>query len=780
MTKPSISKGITGFEDQKTAAVSPWALALFEELGRGRPPSRWSYIVQDFTFDVFEVNESLWVLARFPDGGEIILRTAYCPDGNLSIDEITRVNDGVEGSPENGIEIKLRSNAGDFCVRLVFPRPDQALLRCTTVLTPAISLFVPFWPRDLLPLGKEDEFMNSEGVIYTAQKGPRSGLVYFSLSQPLGGSVFYFQNLTSLNDYCKQTETSLAGTVGGEWPELGMALPAATEKPLEAGREVTLSDVYMILSPDIPKDDLEMSKQFLDFMAQVYLELPHAKTEYIHWPDLIKNSLRDLSNSEKCWSVVRTNQYLNAYVGDYDTPPESMVQLTVLLPLLEYSDWSGEEIPITKQILERLPRFFDEEADVLGRWLPSAAHNLDGSEPQKKPEAMDSWYLYHSLLNISRLAIHGDTTARKLFLDSMDYAIKVAHKFDYYWPVFYDLYTLEVLIAETKEGEGGETDVAGLYAHVMLQAWELTKDERYLEEAKKAARTLKGLGFNLFYQANETLFGAGALLRLWKETGDELFLNLSYVSLANIFNNVWLWECNYGYAEHYKTFFALFPLHDAPYTAVYEELEGLAALHDYLAHYDGQAPEWLKILIPEYIRNLLQRASFYYPPNLPEEVIEEKTKTGELDSKLWIPLEDLYDGWEKAGQVGQEVYGVGLPFGLVPRHYWRVPNEGFMIYVDYPIKDFSAEEKGKATLYILGDSRLSCRLRIMPTGRKVLPEFEVQSGQDDNRETVQGRETEEGHIEYELPAGETVTVLWKTENSSSGMKSKNGKKGTKK
>jgi hypothetical protein len=341
----------------------------------------------------------------------------------------------------------------------------------------------------------------------------------------------------------------------------------------------------------------------------------------------------------------------------------------------------------------------------------------------------------------------------------MEYAIKVAHKFDYRWPVFYDLYTLEVIKAETKEGEGGEKDVAGLYAHVMLQAWQLTGEDRYLEEAKKAARTLKGLGFDLFYQANETVFGAGALLRLWKETGDEEFLDLSYLSLANIFNNMWLWECNYGYADHYKTFFALFPLKDAPYTAVYEELEGYAALHDYLAHYDGDAPEWLKILIPEFIRHLLYKASFYYPPNLPGEVLVDKPKTGEIDPKLWIPIEDIYDGWEKAGQVGQEVYGAGLPFGIVPRQYWRVPNEKFMIYIDYPIKDFSARE-GETSFQVLGDRRLFCRMRIIPTSRAALPDFQVMTGQGESAEPLQARLTEEGHLEFSIFGDRKVSVQW--------------------
>jgi hypothetical protein len=106
--------------------------------------------------------------------------------------------------------------------------------------------------------------MDSGGVIYAKQVGPRSGLLYFSLSRPLAGAALYFQNLTSLNDYAKRTDTSLSDVVGGEWPELGLALPAATAKPLEAKTEIILSDAYMIFSPDIPKDELKMSKQFLD------------------------------------------------------------------------------------------------------------------------------------------------------------------------------------------------------------------------------------------------------------------------------------------------------------------------------------------------------------------------------------------------------------------------------------------------------------------------------------------------------------------------------------
>jgi hypothetical protein len=121
--------------------------------------------------------------------------------------------------------------------------------------------------------------------------------------------------------------------------------------------------------------------------------------------------------------------------------------------------------------------------------------------------------------------------------------------------------------------------------------------------------------------------------------------------------------------------------------------------------------------------------------------------------------------------VGQEVYGAGMPFGIVARNYWRVTGEDFMIYVDYPIEDFSSKEMGKATFHVLGDPRLACRLRIMPYGRKSLPDFQVQADFQGKKETLKGYMTEEGHMEYELFGDHTVTVNWSRNRNGS----RNGK-----
>lgn len=74
---------------------------------------------------------------------------------------------------------------------------------------------------------------------------------------------------------------------------------------------------------------------------------------------------------------------------------------------------------------------------------------------------------------------------------------------------------------------------------------------------------------------NNTVFSAGALLELYLETGEPQYGELSEICLASVFTNVYLWECDYGHAEHYSTFFGMLPLDDAPYTAAHEEVERL-------------------------------------------------------------------------------------------------------------------------------------------------------------------------------------------------------------
>lgn len=702
----------------------------------------------------------LWFVVVWPDGGRVAFRAAYAANDSL-------VNDGIE---KNGtaVTLKLKGTTGRIEVVLDLPDENKPLFRYTTTIVPEFDMLIPYWPRDIMPLfKKEGKTQNTAGTIHAAQVGTRSGNLFFSLEWPETGSVFYMQNLTALNKFCEETETSAGDLVGGEWPEIGMKLPVTkAEKPLRQGEEYTIADAFVLLTDIIPRDNYQMSQQFLDHLAAIYSHLPRPETQYHDWPDFLRKGLRDLQDHKGCWKFADGRSYLNAYVSDYKTPPESMVQLAVLLPLMDYDAWSGEDHhPVIETLHNGLENFYDPELKTVVRWLPALEKNLDWSEEQKQPEVMDSWYLHHPLLNLSRMALQGDKVAKKLVLNSIGYVIRVAHHFDYEWPVFYKMATLEVLKGETGKGMGGEKDVPGAYAHLMLQVWQLTGEKRYFNEAVKAAKKLDGLGFDIFYQANNTVFSAGAMLRLYKETKEKLFLDLAYLLLAALFKNVQLWECGYGNAKHYPTFFAIYPLKDAPYTAAYEEQEVFSAIHNFLNEAEGldELLPSVRLLLAECLRHTINRVSYYYPPRLPKDVLAEKkdVKTGEIDASLWISLEDLQDGWKRSGQVGQEVYGAGIAFGIVPRQYYRVKEGGFMIFCEYPILNF--RKKGSTvTFYAGGDGQFAIRMAVIPdSGNSKIPDVKVYAGEKRNTSEISAEKDSSSHCaEFIISGNAFVKVQW--------------------
>ncbi|RCH55292.1 hypothetical protein DJ568_08905 [Mucilaginibacter hurinus] len=732
------------------AGISVWAAGAAAKLADGGSPI-YTREIQGFIFAVHHTDDILWIVATWPGGARTSFRTAYAPD-NLTVNKITESAEGVR--------LDIASNVGAFTVAIDFPQTGNPVLHYTVQLWPGLDMFIPFWPRDVIMTPANGNIGGSAGDIHISQIGTRSGLVYASFARPKAGTLLYFQNLTALADYHSDTQTSAADNVGGQWPEIGLSLPAAIEKPLLAGKTYTISDAWITFSNDTPADQFDIAKGYLNALSQIYMLIPKPEPKYHDYPDVLNKALYDLQNNKGCWTYHNGHPYLNAYVCDYYTPPEIMVQLAVLLPVQDYMRWSGERCVIEQDIINALPAFFNEKLGTVMRWLPAQEDMLDKSEEQKVPKVMDSWYLHHPLLNLARVARAGNKIAKELLLKSVDYAIKVAHHFNYKWPVFYQMETLEVIKAETKEGEGGEKDVAALYAHVMLQVWEITKEKRYLNEAEKAARSLVQHGFNIFYQANNTMFGAKAMLLLYKYTKKEFYLNLCYLLIANVFKNVSLWECRYGYGPNFPNFFSVFPLNDAPYTAVYEEQEVFAGVHELLANTHGvDFMPSAAMLLAEFVRHTVHRAVYYYPTLLPEDMLAEKIKTGELDPKLWVALEDIHDGWEKSGEVGQEVYGAGLAFGIVPRQYIKIPDHDFLIFVDYPVSTPQIKNK-TISFNTLGVKELNCRMCIVKTGKSKLPRFKVMTGSADDQLRIDSNKAKKDRHEYLLHGDQKVIISW--------------------
>jgi hypothetical protein len=728
--------------------AGPLALALTAELRQLREHPLHAIRSGALSGEIRSAGKSVWLIVRWRSGARVAFCLAW------SGGEKSRL---VEVETEKGtLRCDVQTLLGRYQVE-VESRGTRGIFHWRTSLRPAAKMTVPFWPCDVYPVDADCDSLATRGVVQAHQQGTRGAFLYASMTEPAAGSFLYVQNLTSLNPYFATTKTAPSDCISTQWPELGFALPRSTEHALEANEEIVISDAYVACSAEVPAEERRASRQFIDLYGKVYLELPKPSVMHRDWPRRVDETIHDLTHSPLCVTERHGHRYVLAYVGADDRPPESMVQLAVLIPLLEHSRSRGERIPLIDELCANLSTFYHRKIKSIVRWLPADNDRLRGQEEHMHEHLMDSWYLYHTHLNLARLAKFGDGTARKLFLDSIEYGIRVAQHFEYRWPVFYDIYNFDVIKAETEPGRGGELDVGAQYAHVMQQAWSMTREQRFVAEAERAAQRLVGVGFELAYQMNNTSFGAGGLVWLWQRTGNDLYRQLSEVCMANLLQNLWLWECDYGHARHYRTFLGLSPLRGAPYLATYEELELLAAFHEYLELAGADVPPGLRVLLPEYCKYLIDRAWHHYPSEIPKDVLVDKPKSGSLDRYISVPLEDIYEGWQPAGQVGQQVYGAAAPFVFSTRHCHYIDHTGFHVHCDYPVQSWKVQGR-RASFRVMGHANCKCHVRIVPTNYERLPAMAAYAGAA--RRPIEATLTGYGHLEFEVPGDVQFALEW--------------------
>jgi hypothetical protein len=730
------------------SSVSPYLIALRDarEDGLTKPISRFE--LGELTVDIVAVGDSIWAFIRRDNQGGLALRAAYlpakyrCAMGKPKAGELARLT--VTGTPGEHL--------------IVFRGGGDALenLRMTVRFTPAAPTSIPFMPRDLYPLDATDDPLGAQGKVEACQRGLNSGLIYFRIDEPSFGNVLYFQNLTALNDYYRATKTKPDGAVGGQWPELGYLLPVPeqTEAPpvpaLEAGAQITLSDAILVFRHDAPPHERESARQFLQMLGVAYKRLALPDTEYRDWVKRAEWTLRDLDQAPEATVEHYGHRYVHPYTdAEY---PDVMVQMSLVAAIHDWGKWSGKKHPLEAEFKAGLRKFYDPKLRSLRRYLPNVGDDKDA-------DAVDSWYLYHPMLNLGLLALDGDEDAKDLLLKSIDFGIKAARHFDYQWPVQYKITDFS-LITDVAEADGrGQTDVGGIYAWVMLQAFELTDDKRFLDEARAAIDAAIGLRFDINYQANLTAWGAAACMRLWRITNAEVYREQSYVYLASFFHNCEIWESEIELAAHYSNFLGATCLQDAPYMAIYECFDSFVAFERYLDDSGPDLEPAARMLIAEYCKYALHRAWFYYPDVLPREAVspEQRESNGHVDRKLSFPLEDLYPDGQPAGQVGQEIYGAGAAFIFATRAFHHVEGAPFRLYCDHFVR--AMERTGDRSLSIILDGGETCQagLSLVRQKRRKLGKTGVTMV--DGR-VLRPNRTSHDRIDYQVPASGRLTLTW--------------------
>jgi hypothetical protein len=316
------------------------------------------------------------------------------------------------------------------------------------------------------------------------------------------------------------------------------------------------------------------------------------------------------------------------------------------------------------------------------------------------------------------------------------------------------------VIQEARDDAGlGQTDVGGIYAYVMLQAFELTDEWRYLDEARAAIDAAEGMRFELNYQANLTAWGAAACMRLWRITEEEKYLRQSYVYLASFFHNTAIWESEIGHARRYRNFLGVTALHDAPYMAMYECFDSFAAFERYLKDSGPDLDPEVRLLLSEYCRYALDRAWFYYPDALPADAIapRQRENNGHIDPKLSFPVEDLYVDGQQAGQVGQEIYGAGAAFVFASRAFHNVRDAPFRIFCDHFLLASERPSERALSFQLGGAEGCEASLSLIRSGRAKLPGFTVTTAGGDR---IRPRRSTADRIEYHVPANSRIALAW--------------------
>lgn len=700
------------------------------------------------TVEVAAGRDSIWAIVRRPGRGGLALRIAHCWGGCTRVVKLRRKSGEL-------LRLRVESPTGTQTVLLRSDDLTLASLRATTSLTASTPLLVPYFPRDLYPLGDGDDPMAADGQVEAAQRGLNAGVCYFHLDAPAFGSVLYFQNLTALNDYFAATDTKPDAAVGGEWPELGYLPPTPPQSgtpptnPLPAGKTVTMSDAILVFHDDAACDEQDMARRFLQLLGTAYRQVEAPATEYRDWVERADRTLRDLETAPE--ATIR--HYGRTYIHPYTAAeyPDVMVQMALVAALRDYAAWTRHSIPFGQKLEKGLEKFHDRTLKTMRRYLPNVGKDKDKL-------AVDSWYLYHPLLNLGRLALDGDTRAKRLFTGSLDYAVRAARHFDYAWPIQFKVDSFDVIVEARNDDGLGQTDVGGVYAYVMLQAYELTADQTYLIEARKAIDAAKDMRFELNYQANLTAWGAAACMRLWRVTDEEYYLRQGYVYLASFFHNCVIWESEIAHANRYKVFLGATCLHDAPYMAIFECYDSFAAFERYLKDSGPDLDPAVRLLVSEYCKYALDRAWYYYPDALPADVLaKDDIRNGHIDRTLSFPVEDLYVDGQAAGQVGQEIYGAGAAFVFASRSFHAVEGASFRIFCDhFPVTSERTSERSLSFGLDGGHARQAV-FNLIRLPRAKFPRFTLRKIAGD---VLQPYRRGVDLIEYRIPASGEVSLCW--------------------
>jgi hypothetical protein len=539
-------------------------------------------------------------------------------------------------------------------------------------------------------------------IRYMVPRGPVTGMLYF-YDKNMDGTVFYFQDYSSLNSFYDSTgcsnpfdqdrEMAPSAVKMGYPPDEfqraddkkgNISLPPKPwtnsfksymkfgyERPktyrLNANQNMILADTYVYLKPGQKITPAEFCKQFCQQLSVVYQYIQKPSMKSTNWSkDIAAPMTEEILTTKVYWTEKNRLKFPRAYVNFKVDDAQLITLLDLLNPLVDYVKYFPEDKHALelKTILEKgLLSFWDDKWKGFGNNFEVPPNHF-----------YSSWYLMFNVVNVADLALAGNVDAKKMLLGFRPRLLEMGKGSNYQFA--------NVNTSTYQQSGIYDFEVTGEYLYVMMALYELSgkQDKQVLLSAKAAADKIAERSFDYTYELNGVVCGAVGCYQLYQATGETKYRDIAYIPLANAFRWAWLWECDYGVGKYVQTFWGFSPTPGNQNQAEHESHHARRFLRQYfkLAKQD-LAPELSQLIQDSWIYGQGQ-SRYTHPPILVEEgagwsMIPEgpsPENCGEVIYSSWVPLEDTHIGWctddkwykpnPKNGVVGQAIYAAGGPY----------------------------------------------------------------------------------------------------------------------
>jgi len=225
-----------------------------------------------FNYQIHSTGDSVWIVAIWPSGGRAAFRAAFAPDCNFS--------DVAIKEQGGSLIITASAGLGVYTVKVNLLEKKGSMMRYTTTCMGSSSIALAICPFDIVPLANIFTGKKNTQKTHAYRIGKETCQIYFSLTAPNTGSVFYMQNAEALSEFCKAAGTDMVQALDRRLPFEEFFGSGVGKKRIHTNTDHILCDSVVMLSETVPANG-QSAELFSEFVSKASKHIAKSSSEFI-------------------------------------------------------------------------------------------------------------------------------------------------------------------------------------------------------------------------------------------------------------------------------------------------------------------------------------------------------------------------------------------------------------------------------------------------------------------------------------------------------------------